>query len=215
MSKNYYIYKHTNKINGKVYIGQTCQKPEYRWNNGEGYKRQAYFYSAIQKYGWNNFEHTIIKNNLSLEEANLLEIQLIKALKTTDNDYGYNIREGGSHGALNKSTIEKISASNKNKVVSDKTKAKLSKSLTGRKLSQTHIQNIKAASKCGFDNPKSKPVLCIDTNIIYGSSGEAERQLGISSRSIRAAASHLKGQKRAGGYEWRFLTKEEIKLCQV
>ena len=35
---NYIIYKHINKINGKIYIGQTCQKPEYRWNHGKGYK---------------------------------------------------------------------------------------------------------------------------------------------------------------------------------
>lgn len=48
LDKTYTIYMHKNKINNKVYIGQTCQKPEYRWNNGNGYKTQTYFYSAIQ-----------------------------------------------------------------------------------------------------------------------------------------------------------------------
>ena len=46
---NIYIYKHTSP-SGKVYIGQTCQKPEHRWDNGKGYK-SGYFASAIKKYG--------------------------------------------------------------------------------------------------------------------------------------------------------------------
>ena len=49
------IYMHRNLINNKVYIGQTIQKPEYRWNKGKGYKDSSLFYNAIQKYGWNNF----------------------------------------------------------------------------------------------------------------------------------------------------------------
>jgi hypothetical protein len=55
-----YIYCHTNKINGKQYIGQTIQIPEARWNNGLGYKNQRYFYRDIIKYGWENFDHKII-----------------------------------------------------------------------------------------------------------------------------------------------------------
>ena len=41
------IYKHTNKINGKSYIGQTCQSPHLRWNNGKGYSRTFKFGKAI------------------------------------------------------------------------------------------------------------------------------------------------------------------------
>lgn len=75
----YCVYKHTNKINNKIYIGQTCQKPEYRWgSDGQNYKNNPYFYSAIIKYGWNNFTHEIIYNNLTAEEANQKEIELIK-----------------------------------------------------------------------------------------------------------------------------------------
>ena len=63
------VYTHTNKINGKKYVGQTCQIPEKRWKNGNGYKRNPYFYNAIQKYGWDNFEHQILASDLTLEEA--------------------------------------------------------------------------------------------------------------------------------------------------
>lgn len=48
MNKKFVIYKHTNLINNKIYIGQTRQKPEYRWGSeGQGYKNSPHFYSAI------------------------------------------------------------------------------------------------------------------------------------------------------------------------
>lgn len=69
-SNNYKVYKHTNQINGKSYVGITCQKPEYRWGtDGQGYKECPFFWNAIQKYGWNNFSHEIIFEGLTHEEA--------------------------------------------------------------------------------------------------------------------------------------------------
>jgi len=57
---NFCVYKHVNKINGKVYIGQTCSL-ETRWSrNGQNYINCPRFYSAIKKYGWDGFEHTVI-----------------------------------------------------------------------------------------------------------------------------------------------------------
>ena len=76
--KKYTIYIHKNKINGKVYIGQTSQKPEKRWDNGRGYETSSKFYNAILKYGWNNFEHIILYTTLTLEEANQKEQELIE-----------------------------------------------------------------------------------------------------------------------------------------
>mgnify|MGYP002658749408 CR=1 FL=1 len=59
---SYCVYKHTNKINGKVYIGQSSNIKE-RWSRkGTCYKGCTYFYNAIQKYGWDNFEHIILKD---------------------------------------------------------------------------------------------------------------------------------------------------------
>lgn len=94
----YCVYVHTNKINGKKYVGQTCTKPEKRWRKGEGYKESSYFYHAIQKYGWDNFYHEIVASNLTQEEADNFERLLIKKLDTTNPTKGYNLQDGGAHG---------------------------------------------------------------------------------------------------------------------
>ena len=65
MASNYTVYCHTNKINGKRYVGITKQKPETRWNNGKGYSTQ-YFKRAIDKYGWEEFTHEILFTNLNV-----------------------------------------------------------------------------------------------------------------------------------------------------
>lgn len=109
MSNNYCIYMHTNKINGKKYIGQTCQKPEYRWNNGKGYKECSLFYAAILKYGWDNFDHTILHTNLTIEEANQLEEYYIALYHSNEEDFGYNLQAGGANRAVSPLTKQKCS----------------------------------------------------------------------------------------------------------
>lgn len=90
------IYKHTNKVNGKVYIGQTCQKPEDRWQNGRGYQHNPLFYNAIQKYGWNGFTHEIIETEIQTqEEANQKEIDYIAQYNSYEE--GYNLTKGGNN----------------------------------------------------------------------------------------------------------------------
>ncbi len=91
------VYIHINKINGKKYIGQTIYSdhPNRRWRNGSGYKVQEYFWRAIQKYGWDNFDHEIVASNLTKEEADNFEILLIQKFNTTDPQCGYNITLGG------------------------------------------------------------------------------------------------------------------------
>ena len=55
----YTVYKHINKLNGKVYVGQTSLGVNDRWKNGKGYKN-GIFRNAIKKYGWDNFERKYI-----------------------------------------------------------------------------------------------------------------------------------------------------------
>ena len=104
------VYKHTTPSN-KVYIGITCQKPNRRWKNGNGYKRnQKRFYSAIQKYGWENIKHEILLDGLTKEQAEQKEIELIALYKSNQREYGYNEQNGGTtNGKYNKETKEKIS----------------------------------------------------------------------------------------------------------
>lgn len=98
MKKNYKIYMHKNKINGKVYIGQTYTSLRARFGkNGIGYKGCPIFWSAIQKYGWGNFEHIILEENITnSESANEREKYYISLYNSTDCNNGYNIQLGGS-----------------------------------------------------------------------------------------------------------------------
>lgn len=93
----YIVYMHITP-NNKKYIGITsCKKPEDRWRKGKGYYRNIHFYNAIQKYGWDNIEHKILYENLSKEEAQGKEIELIKRYKTNKTKYGYNNTKGGEN----------------------------------------------------------------------------------------------------------------------
>lgn len=85
--RKFYLYRHTNKINGKVYIGITCQEPEDRWCNGAGYSTQLVFNRAIKKYGWNNFEHEILYKGLDNEDAVKIESELIQYYKSLGKCY--------------------------------------------------------------------------------------------------------------------------------
>lgn len=90
----YVIYEHVSP-SGKVYIGQTCQQLNRRWRNGNGYVKNTYFYRAIKKYGWDNFQHNVICRCDTLEEANEIEAELIQKYKSNNPRYGYNISGGG------------------------------------------------------------------------------------------------------------------------
>lgn len=77
MRNDYVVYIHKNILNGKVYVGQTCNLSE-RWrNNGKNYFNSIKFYNAIKKYGWDNFTHEVVYSNLNKQAADKLEKELI------------------------------------------------------------------------------------------------------------------------------------------
>jgi hypothetical protein len=90
------VYCHTNKKNGKKYVGITSQKPEQRWNNGKGYIANKGFYKDIQKYGWDGFDHEILADGLSQDAAVVAEAELIR--KWDCYNSGYNRCVGGRYG---------------------------------------------------------------------------------------------------------------------
>ena len=92
--KLWHVYIHTTP-NKKHYVGITKKRPEERWLKGNGYKKQSYFYRAIQKYGWEHIRHDVVANGLTADKAKELEIKLISILRSNDKRYGYNITRGG------------------------------------------------------------------------------------------------------------------------
>ena len=75
--RNYKVYIHI--MTGLwIYIGQTGQDLEERWQNGEGYKQHnQMLYHQIKKYGWENINHILYKDNLTKKEADTIEQDLI------------------------------------------------------------------------------------------------------------------------------------------
>lgn len=94
MENNYCVYKHTSP-SGKVYIGQTKNIKD-RWK-ASSYKHCTIFYNAINKYGWENITHEILKDNLTLDEANHWEWYYIEYYSSTDKNCGYNVHSGGEN----------------------------------------------------------------------------------------------------------------------
>lgn len=146
----YKIYIHKNKINGKIYIGQTCKTLNDRSKKGEGYKHNKVFYLAIKEYGWENFEHQILEECDSIEEAYIKEKYYIKLFKSNQEEFGYNMTTGGSKGTkLNETSKKRISQSKigdknpmKNHIFSEEHREKLSKTLKGRKKSKEWVEKI-------------------------------------------------------------------------
>ena len=78
--KKYCIYYHKSP-DGKYYIGQTCQLAENRWKNGTGYNTTKFNKQVIVDYGgWDAFEHGILIDNLTAEEADEKEAYFIKQI---------------------------------------------------------------------------------------------------------------------------------------
>ena len=96
------VYKVTNLINEKIYIGYTTKTLEIR-SKCHKYKskhRKTYFYNAIRKYGWENFKWEVIDTADTKEEIQQKEIYYIKYFKARDKKIGYNLTNGGDGGAV-------------------------------------------------------------------------------------------------------------------
>jgi len=131
---DYCVYCHISPSN-KKYVG-ISRDPEKRWNSGRGYSKNYRFYRAIRKYGWDNFSHIILAENLSLEDAEKMERDLIEKWNLTDYAHGYNLREGGHNGAFlpsSRALMSKSRIGNTNsvgRILSEAERKKISESLS-------------------------------------------------------------------------------------
>lgn len=205
------VYVHISPSN-KYYVGITKRDPKVRWRNGEGYIKNEYFYRAIQKYSWNNFEHEIVASNLTEDEAKKFEIALIRELKSNDWHYGYNISSGGEgKSGVPTSELHK-------KVTSERLKKCWQNPEYRKKMSEisqhddewkaNHSRIIKEKwkdpeyrKKCGVmkspiakgdkrpdllgeNNGNAKSVVCLNTRIEYGCMKDAAENTGANASTI-------------------------------
>ena len=96
------VYQHVNKKTKKRYIGMT-NNLKRRWRrDGSEYKSATRFYEALLSEGWDSFEHEILEENLTEEEARKKEIEWIARFDTTNPEHGYNTDKGGHGGKIYK-----------------------------------------------------------------------------------------------------------------
>ena len=232
-TRNFYVYKHTFP-NEKVYIGITCNKPEYRWNNGKGYQNQSVMLRAIKKYGWENIKHEILYYNLNEEEAKQKEVELIKKYKSNQKEYGYNISTGGGGSAGYKMTQEqkqkvserfkgiprteevkkKISETEKGKIVSQSTREKISKANLGKKISEKQKNQLSKRMigntyNCGIQRNK-KYAGSVSKKIMCVETGEVFCSIHEASNKLNINRGNLSSsingrRKTAGGYSWEVI----------
>ena len=213
----YIVYCHTNKSNGKRYIGITSQIASKRWGYGNGYRNNFHFYSAIKKYGWNGFDHEILYSGLTRYEAEQKEIETIRLYDCCNPEKGYNIELGGNSGQkFTEATKQKISnklsgkpkssehrahlsESRKGFVVSDETKSKISEKMSG-------VGNPMYGKKRPVEIFKTKSVVCEETGEIFISMADVSRKTGVDQGDISRACN---GKLRiAGGCHWKFANAE-------
>ena len=235
MNRNYKLYVHISP-NGKRYYGITKQEPYQRWKNGLGYKsykKDSHFYNAIKKYGWDNFKHEVLFNNLTEEEAKLLEQFYIALYDTTNRDKGYNLTLGGesSNGLKHtKETKERLSKINKTYKHTKEAKIKIGKANKGKHLSEEtkrkiseankgHKHSEEAKKKMSKNQPNSRPVICITTGKIFFTVAEAGEYYNIDKTHI---SSCCKGKRKSCGklpdgtkLVWRYLNYKHNKTYRV
>lgn len=197
MSKSYVLYKHTSP-SGKVYIGITSNPTYKRWWRGKGYRSNPYFTAAINKYGWDTFEHTILRSGLSKEQAEIAEIATIRHYKARDSRYGYNLAKGGNLSALSEESRKRVSEANTGWPSINRGTCHYQPKHK-RDYSQSEIDKYIDA------NVKKRKVLCVETGIVYQSVREAERELNLCHSGIARVCNGTPRYKTCGGYHWEYV----------
>ena len=148
--------------NNKKYFGITSQNPQKRWQNGYAYRNNPHFFNAIKAYGWNEFQHKILYENLTEDQAKKIEIGLISYNLSNLHKFGYN-RSTGGEGATGRvvthESIIKMSNSHKGKKLSKEQRRKISIANKGRKLSLEHIAAISKEHKGKFVSDETRALI--------------------------------------------------------
>ena len=190
-----YIYKITNKINSKCYIGQTKNNPAKRWKKHIAISKNthcpdfSYIHGALRKYGLENFVFEVIDTATNLDELDNKEKMYIKQLNTMAPN-GYNLSSGGQG----------------KKEITDRTRQLLSETKKGclnpnwnRTFSEKEIEFHRKAMIKRYSDPKERAKTGLKSKEVWKSPGfkekmhlikinqfsdEVKKQIGAKSKSI-------------------------------
>ncbi|MBQ7704233.1 MAG: GIY-YIG nuclease family protein [Selenomonadaceae bacterium] len=156
------IYKYTNLINGKIYIGQTTQKLSRRMSKHRNSKSTSGIDGALKKYGEENFKIEVVEK-CPVEQLGEREIYWI-AFYDCKSPKGYNLTDGGD-GLLNPSqeTLERLSKASKGRALSESARENLSvinsgegNPFYGKKHTAESLAKITAASRAYWAKHKGE-----------------------------------------------------------
>lgn len=215
MNNTWTVYAHVNKVNGKRYVGITSRNVNDRWRNGNGYKNQVFGY-AITKYGWDSFDHIILADGLTVDDANEMEKAVIAEWQTQDSMYGYNVVAGGKGVCgfkFSEESKRKMSESAKNRnicyttrkkcpPISDETRKKMSENNTGCKNPHYgHKHSPEALEKMSRVHSKRVALISSDGAVLltFNSAKLAAEYIGVEksvvAKCCRGVSKTCKGHK--------------------
>lgn len=196
------IYKITNTVNGKVYIGQTTMSLRQRWRLH--YSKSStckYIHEAINEYGSENFTIEEIDQGNSREELNEKEKYWIKEYNSLLPN-GYNCDKGGYLITYTEESRKKMSAhrpdyrGHKNPrygvKASEETRRLISEALKGKYMGENAIFR--------------KPVINLDTGEKFPTATMAAEKYGVTVSTLTKTCRGV--QKRTAGFRWAYI--EEV-----
>lgn len=201
-----YIYKITNKINQKIYIGQTSRTIAIRWKDhcSVAYRKTSKdynlpLYRAIRKYGTENFLIEEVDYAFSQEELDLKEIQYIEKYNSYYN--GYNASLGGSgHKKYNYSEIVEYYLAHKS-LQKTCQHFQIYDQVVYSALSAAGIKPQKEAN-LSWQKKAKRYILCIETQHIFNSMAEIDRYFNKTVHpNIRRCLDGI--TEKAYGFHWK------------
>ena len=193
-----HVYRITNLINGKLYIGLTTTTLEKRWKkhikDATVSNRPHAIHNAIRKYGAESFFITSLFETNDLKTLNHVEKMMIESNNSMYPN-GYNLHGGGNAHSISEYTRLLMSVAQRGKKQSEETKTKRSVRLSGRK-QPLHLVEQRAKSR-------SRPIIELQSGRTFESINSAAKYLGIKARGI---SKNLHGQSNHYfGFKFKFM----------
>ena len=191
------IYMYTNKINGKVYIGQTVREKLRKYEHKKAIDN-TYFHKAVLKYGYENFTYQILfkvtgwDKELINKVLNIHEKYNIEKYNSTDCKYGYNLTIGGDSG-------------------SSRTEYAKNRMREGwnNQLVKEHVAEVHKGERngmYGIPAPNRKRIKCVETDTIFDSIKQAAQWLNVKEENMYNFLCKLRNPKAYNktyhGYHW-------------